>query len=141
MPTGNSSVQSVFTRYVEAVKASDADALLSLYADDVHVFDMIAPFERHGVESGREMIQGWLGEAGSTQDCTIEDLDVIENGDLAAVRAAVRYGVTMADGTHHTMWNRATWTLQRLDGEWKIVTEHTSVPLSEEDMQPLFEGR
>lgn len=134
-------VKDIFERYATAVKASDADALLTLYADDVHVFDMMEPFERHGVESGREMIEGWLGDESATQDCTIEDLHIVESGDLAAVRAAVRYGVTMADGTHHTMWNRATWTLQRIDGAWKIVTEHTSVPLGEQDMQPRFEAR
>lgn len=134
-------IRDVFDRYAAAVKASDADALMALYADDVHVFDMMEPFERHGRESGREMIQSWLGDTSATQDCDIEDLQVIESGDLAAVRAAVRYGVTMADGTHHTMWNRATWTLRRIDGAWKIVTEHTSVPLGEDDMQPRFEAR
>lgn len=134
-------VQDVFTRYVAAVNASDVDALLALYAEDVHVFDMMEPFERHGRDSGREMMEGWLGEANVTQDCAIENLAIIESGDLATARAAVRYGMTMADGTHHSMWNRATWTLQRIDGEWKIVTEHTSVPLGAEDMQPRFEAR
>lgn len=138
---GNTGLQVVFDRYMAAVKASDAEALLALYDDDVHVFDMMEPFERHGRDSGREMMESWLGDKNATQDCTIEDLSVIESGDLAAARAAVRYGVTMADGTRHTMWNRATWTLRRFDGEWKIVTEHTSVPLGEEDMQPRFEAR
>ena len=137
----NTTVKNVIDRYMAAVKASDADDLLALYADDVHVFDMMEPFERHGSESGREMLQAWLGDESATQHCAIEDLHVVESGDLAAARAAVRYGVTMADGTNHTMWNRATWTLQRIDGEWKIVTEHTSVPLGEEDMQPRFEAR
>lgn len=136
-----SGVKDVFDRYAKAVNASDVDALLALYADDVHVFDMMEPFERHGRESGREMMQAWLGDASATQDCAIEDISVIESGDLATARAAVRYGVTMADGTHHTMWGRATWTLRRIDGKWKIVTEHTSVPLGAEDMQPRFEAR
>lgn len=134
-------VKNVFDHYVAAVKASDADALLALYANDAQIFDMMEPFERHGWESGREMIEAWLGEPGTTQDCAIEDLDLTENGDLAVARAAVRYGVTMADGRHHTMWNRATWALRRIDGAWKIIHEHTSVPLANEDMQPMFEGR
>jgi uncharacterized protein (TIGR02246 family) len=134
-------VKDVFDRYVAAVNASDADALLALYADEVHVFDMMEPFERHGNDASRDLLQAWLGDESVTQECTIEDLHMVESGDLAAARAAVRYGMTMADGTRHSMWNRATWTLQRIDGEWKIVTEHTSVPLGEEDMQPRFEAR
>lgn len=134
-------VKDVLDQYLAAVKASDADALLALYADDARIFDMMQPFERRGQESGREMIEAWLGEPGTTQDCAIDDLQVIEDGDLAIASAAVRYGVTMADGRHHTMWNRATWALRRLDGAWRIIHEHTSVPLANEDMQPMFEGR
>lgn len=134
-------VEDLFDRYVAAVNASDPEALLALYADDVHIFDMMEPFERHGRDSGREMIQAWLGEEGTTQDCRIEDLHILERDDLATARAAVRYGMTMADGMQHAMWNRATWTLQRIDGTWKIVTEHTSVPLGVDDMQPVFEAR
>ena len=141
MPTSVSSVQSVFTRYIEAVKASDADALLSLYADDVHVYDLMEPFERHGKESGREMIAAWLGNKDETQDCTIEDLVTEESGDLAVARGSIRYEVTMADGAHHGMWNRGTWVLRRIAGDWKIITEHTSVPLGAEDMQPVYERR
>jgi uncharacterized protein (TIGR02246 family) len=140
MATTQSTVQSVIDRYVEAVKASDADALLALYADDVHVFDLMLPFERQGIESGREMIEAWLNEGGE-QDCSIEDLHVIEEGDLAVARASIRYGYSGEDGTKHTMWNRATWTFRRIDGDWKIVGEHTSVPLSEPDMQPVFDAR
>jgi uncharacterized protein (TIGR02246 family) len=139
MATVQSSVQSVFDRYTAAVQASDADSLLALYADDVHVYDLMAPFERHGKESGREMIAAWLGNKEEKQSCTIEDLHVDESGDLAVARASVRYEVNMPDGTHHGMWNRATWALRRIEGEWKIVMEHTSVPLGAEDMQPVFE--
>jgi uncharacterized protein (TIGR02246 family) len=140
-PMTDTGVKDVFDRYVAAVNASDVDALLALYADDVHVFDMMEPFERHGNDASRELLQAWLGDESVTQECVIEDLHIIENGDLAAARAAVRYGMTMADGTRHSMWNRATWTLQRVNGHWKIVTEHTSVPLGETDMQPRFEAR
>lgn len=141
MATVHSTVRSFLDRYVAAVRASDADALIALYADDMHVFDMLEPFERHGLDAGRAMIERWLGDNGATQQCEIEDLHVLESGDLAAARAAVRYGETLEDGTHHSVVTRATWTLQRIGGDWKIVTEHTSVPLSEKDMQPIFEGR
>lgn len=141
MATTRTTVQSVFDRYVEAVKASDADALLSLYADDVHVFDLMEPFERHGKESSLVLIEEWLGKDGEQQSCTIEDLHIEEAGDLAVARASVLYEVTMPDGTHHAMWNRGTWALRRIDGEWMIIMEHTSVPLGAEDMQPVFDGR
>ena len=140
MATTQSTVQSVIDRYVEAVKASDAEALLALYGDDVHVYDLMAPFERHGKDSSRELIEAWLN-GGGEQDCSVEDIVVLEELDLAVARASIRYGYTGEDGTKHNMWNRATWTFRRIDSEWKIVGEHTSVPLSEPDMQPIFDAR
>lgn len=137
----NADVQNVLDRYVAAVKASDAGALMDLYADDVHVYDLMAPFERHGSDSGRELMESWLGDPTAQQDVAIQDLDIMQDGDLAVARASVNYSVTMGDGTHHSMWNRATWALRRVDGEWRIAIEHTSVPLSEENMQPMFDGK
>ena len=134
-------VKRIFEQYVAAVKASDVNALLALYADDVHMFDMMEPFEQHGREAGREIIEAWFSHESEQAWCAIEDLHVEESVDLAVARAAVCYTLTMADGTKHEMWNRATWALRRIDGEWKIIIEHTSVPLRGEDMQPNFEAR
>lgn len=141
MATVQSTIQSVFDRYVAAVQAADVEALLSLYADDVHVFDMMEPFERHGNETSREPIEAWFSHENGQQSCVIEDLHIEESGDLALARASVCYGMTMADGTKEQMWNRATWGLRRVGEEWKIILEHTSVPLSGEDMQPIYDGR
>ncbi len=141
MATTQSTVLAFLDRYAAAVKASDAEALTALYAEDAHIYDMMAPFERHGVEAGRAMIEAWLGDGSARQKCEIEDVHVLQSGDLAAVRATVRYGETLPDGTHHGVVTRATWTLQKVNDDWKIVTEHTSVPLSETDMQPVFDAR
>jgi ketosteroid isomerase-like protein len=141
LATTQTTPRSVFDRYVDAVRASDVDALLSLYADDVHVFDMMEPFERHGTETGRDMIEAWFGHEKGQPSCVIEDLHIEESGDLALARASVCFVVTMADGVKEQMWTRATWGLRRVEDEWKIMLEHTSVPLSGEDMQPMYDGR
>ncbi len=141
MATTRSTVQSVLDRYVQAVKASDADALLALYSDDVHVYDLMEPFERHGNASQRELMEAWLNEEGVEQDCVIEDVNIMQDGDLAVARASVRYSATKPGDEQEWMWNRAPWALRRETGEWKIIHEHTSVPLSAPDMQPIYDGR
>lgn len=141
MATLQSPVQPVFDRYVQAVETADAEALLTLYADDVHVFDLMEPFERHGTDAVREMIDAWFAHENGQASCEIENLSVEESGDLAVARAAVRYGMTLADGSRLEMRNRATWALRRIDGAWRIIMEHTSVPLTGQDMQPVFDAR
>lgn len=139
MATANADIQAVLDRYVQAVRASDAGALMSLYADDVHVYDLMAPFERHGTENQRELMEAWLSSSDTEQDCRIEDLEIMQDGDLAVARASIEYSSKRDDGGTDSMWNRATWAFRRESGEWKIVLEHTSVPLGEEDMQPVFD--
>lgn len=137
MASTQTDIQTVFDRYVAAVKASDAQAMLSLYSDDVHVFDLMGGWEHHGVDAWRQTVEEWLGDQSMEQGCSLADLTIIEEGNLAVVRAMINYEYTK-DGEQDHMWNRGTWALRRIDGDWKIVVEHTSVPLDDKSMQPLF---
>jgi ketosteroid isomerase-like protein len=68
----------------------------------------------------------------------IEDSSGFEDGDLAAASAAVQYRGS-SDVHEESMWNRITIVLHRIDGAWKIVSEHTSMPIDDETMQPRMD--
>ncbi|HEV7730794.1 MAG TPA: nuclear transport factor 2 family protein [Candidatus Binatia bacterium] len=53
-------------------------------------------------------------------------------GDVAFTRSLNRFGGTTADGTHDASWLCSTLCLRKIDGRWKLVHEHVSVPF---DMQ------
>lgn len=68
--------------------------------------------------------------------CTVGDLDVQATADLAVVIATIYYGDRSEQGING-MHNQATFVRRRLDGIWKIIPEHTSVPL-DETTQPIL---
>jgi hypothetical protein len=51
-----------------------------------------------------------------------------------------RYAAISADGLEiRSMQNRFTWALQRKDGAWSIVHEHTSVPIGFGDLKGILQ--
>jgi ketosteroid isomerase-like protein len=55
-------------------------------------------------------------------------LDIATHGDLAYAFGLVHLSGTKVGGPDISLWSRLTLCLKRIDGEWKIVHEHESVP-------------
>lgn len=130
-------IRDVVDRYIAAVRANDADAMKSLYADDVHVFDSFGKWDYRG-DAWRDNADAWLGQANHSQDCEFDNLHITVAGDLATFHADVRYSGEF-DGERHSMWNRMTSVLRNIDGSWKVTHEHTSVFLDSQTNEPVFE--
>lgn len=124
----------VLTAYAAAIDALDVDALLALYEPDARILDAFA----WQVDDWPARVRGWLGSMSQSNGTRVEDVQVIETADLAALSANVLYAGRDQDGNDHTIWNRLTWALRRHDDTWLVAQEHTSVPLTMENSQPDF---
>lgn len=134
------SPESVIERYSEAVQTLDSKAMLALYSPDARVFDLMAPFEIHGRKGFQDRIESWFSEV-DAKDARAEASDVeVKTADgLATMTMFMRYSDLTESGERRSMTNRLTWILEADGDDWKIIHEHTSVPLSEEDMTPIYE--
>ncbi len=127
-------VQHVLDRYADAFRTIDLDILADLYADEVTVFDTMTPATQHGREAWLSILRSYAD--GMTEGvCTVGDVNIQATGEMAFISATIFYGDT-TDGEVEGMTNRATFVLRPIDGNWKIVHEHTSVPLNDQ-MQPI----
>lgn len=127
------SVQQVLKGYAAAVRAKDVDGFVSLYADDVRVFDMWERWSYDGSSAWRAMAEEWFGSLGDEQVAVeFEDVRTVVGEDMAIADAFVTYKGLSADGTElRAMHNRLTWALQKTpDGGWAVVHEHSSAPAS-----------
>jgi ketosteroid isomerase-like protein len=105
-------IQAVLDAYAAAVYARDVDAFVALYDDDVHFFDAWNHFETRGIDG---------------------------SGDVAFAHAAVTFAGESATGERlRAMTNRFTFCLAKRDGAWKIVHEHSSLPIDYESMKAIF---
>lgn len=118
-------------RYAAAVFAKDVDALLSLYDDDVRLFDLWGVWSYEGSPAWRQAVADWFASVGAQRvGVGFDDISVIGGDDLATVNAIITYRDLSPDGTEEgSMQNRLTWVLKRTGGQWKIIHEHTSAPV------------
>lgn len=118
-------------RYASAVFAKDVDALLSLYDDDVRLFDLWCVWSYEGAPAWRQAVGEWFGSLGAQRvGVGFDDVSTIADGDLATLHAIITYRDLSPDGAEvGSMQNRLTWVLRRTNDEWRIIHEHTSAPV------------
>lgn len=114
---------------VAAVAAKDVETLVAQFAEDVTVFDALGPLRATGQDVERARLEAWFGAYKSEIGLRIRDLEVVADGDVGFAHYLFEVRGTMVDGTEVEMWVRSTAGFRRTAAGWKVVHEHSSVPL------------
>lgn len=122
-------VEQLLDAYAAAARAKDVDALVALYADDVEVFDAWT-WSHRGLDAWRSVVEQWFGSVGDDVIAvTFDELRTSTAGDGAVAHMIVRYaGESPAGEELRSLENRMTWALERRDGTWRVIHEHSSAP-------------
>lgn len=133
--------QSLLDAYVAAVYDRNAWAFLQLYAPQARIYDTWGVWSYEGTDSRRQAIEGWFSSLGQERvKVSFDEIQITEDQALAVLTATGRYAAISADGVEiRSMQNRFTWVLQRKDGDWAIVHEHTSVPIGFSDLKGILQ--
>jgi uncharacterized protein (TIGR02246 family) len=131
----------VLEAYKKAVYDRDPEAFLRLYDRDARVYDTWGVWSYDGTASRRNAIEGWFSSLGEERvQVSFDKVQVTMHHDLALLVATGRYAAISTDGVElRAMQNRFTWALNRKDGQWFIVHEHTSVPIGFSDMKGILQ--
>lgn len=132
-------VHAVLESIARAVRARDVDAMLAQCATELVTFDLVAPIKHDGAEAIRQVWTRTLAAFEGPLEYDYQQLDIQVDGDLAFARCLNRFGGTKSDGTEVTNWLRSTFGLRRIDGRWKVVHEHVSVPFDMQSGKALLE--
>jgi len=133
-------VHEALARYSAAAYEKDVDAFVSLYSDDLHVFDMWNSWELRGIDAWRAMAAGWFSSLGDER-VVVKATDVVAtvNGELAMGHATLTYTAISADGQElRSLDNRITLAMRRVGNAWKIFHEHTSGPIDHKTMKGVI---
>jgi uncharacterized protein (TIGR02246 family) len=126
-------VTQVLEAYRNAVSARDTDAFVALYDEDVCLFDAWDRFEITGADAWREMVIDWFGShPDDGLEVRFDDVREVVGKDVAFVHAVFTFAVVLEGKREHEQVNRYTACLERKGGGWKIVHEHTSIPVEYE---------
>lgn len=133
-------IRELLDQYALAVWNKDADAFLDLYDINIHTYDAWEKWEYAGIKEFSSLPVSWFKESpGERVRVTFMYPEIQESGALAAVWSQVVYsGYDEKDNLLHSLSNRLTMVMKKQGEHWKIVHEHTSVPVNKETGAGVF---
>ena len=123
-------ITALFETYKRAVFEKDVEAFLSIFDENVYIFDMWE-WTYEGLAAWRKMAGGWFGSLGTERVVvTFDDIQIQAAGEMGFASAFVRFAAISETGEElRYLQNRLTWVAQKKAGVWKIIHEHTSGPV------------
>lgn len=140
--TAERAIRQLIDERVAAVARKDPAPLARRVAADVVMFDVLPPLMSHGSGPIGEKLRAWFDGYRSDIGYSVHELDVRADERLGFASFAYHVSGTLQSGGEVDMWVRATLCVELVDGEWKIVHDHESVPWDPEtgqgriDLQP-----
>jgi ketosteroid isomerase-like protein len=135
-------ISELLERRLEACRAKDIDALMSLYSDDIVYFDLVLPLQFTGTELVRQNFQRWFDEYLGPIGLTTADQKIAVSGAVAFAHMLHEDSGTRRNGLELAVWLRSTVCLQRgEDGKWLITHEHISLPMDLENWTSVVDAK
>jgi uncharacterized protein (TIGR02246 family) len=131
-------IRAVIDAIMKAVRTNDVEGFLRHCAPDIVVFDMLAPLEQKGWDALRRSWGIALGSFEGPIEYEVDHLDISISGDVAWSRSLAQFGGTTKEGTRIENRLRSTLGFRKINGEWKVVHEHVSVPFDMRNGQALL---
>lgn len=122
-------IRNVIADLSKALHDKDAKRVLSHYAPGSVVFSLAPPLQHAGSGATTEKdLKAWFATWDGPIGHETRDVSITANGDVAFCHGFIRISGTKVGGGHSEVWARRTTCLKKIDGEWKIAHDHTSVP-------------
>jgi len=110
----------------EALRTKDAEALAADYAAELVSYDLAPPLATRGID--RLALERWLAGWDGPVTGEMRELRIDVGGDVAFSASLNRMHATAKRGKDMDLWVRTTLGFRKIEGRWRIVHEHISVP-------------
>ena len=116
--------------WADAVRRHDFPGILAHHERDMIMFDVPPPLRSIGIDAYKKTWDLFFKYHELAQAFDIEELDIVAGEDVAFAVAIMRCGSATPSGPPEEggFLFRLTIGLRKIDGDWRIVHEHHSVP-------------
>ncbi|GDY14651.1 hypothetical protein LBMAG53_35290 [Planctomycetota bacterium] len=121
-----------------AVSARDLDGIAANYQPDTLLFDAIPPYKTIGRDAIRQAWANCLPFFPEQFRLERRDLTIQVAGDTAFAHFLIHFLPVPADDPCGQTWMRVTSGFRRIQGAWKVLHEHVSVPFNPMNSQVWF---
>jgi uncharacterized protein (TIGR02246 family) len=118
-------VRAVHEQWFERTAAKDLDGLMEHIAADIVSYEHAGPLQYVGVAEVREVCKRGLQSSAGRIDFGVPDLTVRVCGDLGVAWGLDRVVVEGVESR-----SRGTRVFERRDGQWQMIHQHLSIPVS-----------
>ena len=125
-------IRTLVNGFAKAVHDKDVDALMTHYAPELVVFNIVPPLREKGVEANRKSWKDWFDSFKGDIDYQVRDLTVVGNDDVAFSHSLNHVAGESRDSGPVDGWVRVTVGYRKVNGNWLVTHEHISMPY---DMQ------
>jgi uncharacterized protein (TIGR02246 family) len=131
-------IRKMIDDFFAALCAKDVKKMMTYYASDVIVYDVKPPFQSKGAVAWRHIWEACIPYFPESFSIEIQD-EHIHASDTVAI-AHLLFKLTGPEKNHAAMqtWIRTTTGYKKVQGKWKIIHEHGSLPYNPHTMQAMM---
>jgi ketosteroid isomerase-like protein len=123
--------------WTKAIRAKDANGVVSHYAPDIMSFDLAPPLRYQGADALRKSLAEWFVTFRGPVGYELRDLSITAGDSVAFCHSLNRISGARTTGEETDVWVRGTVGFRRIGGKWTVTHEHLSVPF---EMEPPFKA-
>lgn len=131
-------VKKVIDGFMAALCRKDVKTMMSYYASDVIVYDVKPPFQTKGAVAWKHVWEACIGYFPAEFTVLVRDLSIHVSNDIAFSHYLFRLNGKEKDHAAMQTWIRTTTGFKKIQGKWKIVHEHGSLPFNPHTTQAIF---
>ncbi len=115
--TTESEIRATIDQWLNAVRAMDADRIMSHYAPDVVAYDAIVKLQFLGADAYRQHWQACFDMCPGTMIFEVKDLQIMASGDTGFCHCLTWCGMRTPDGSERAGWMRMTAGYRKIAGQ------------------------
>jgi uncharacterized protein (TIGR02246 family) len=124
-------LRGLIARWSKAVREEDLTAIQADHDPDIMMFDVPPPFLSRGLDAYMATWQKFFASSVKPVVFDFEDVEVTAGQDVAFATAVGRCVYFERNGEKTKLAFRLTIGFRKVDGRWRIVHEHHSVPATD----------
>jgi uncharacterized protein (TIGR02246 family) len=121
-------IRTLIDRWAEAVRKEDFAAIRADHDPDILMFDVPPPFLSRGIDAYMATWNLFFSCVKKPVTFDFEDVEITAGHEVAFATAKGNCVNTDRDGKREPLEFRLTMGLKKIDGKWRVMHEHHSLP-------------
>jgi len=124
----NTEIHALIERWAKAVREANLEAIRADHDPDILMFDVPPPFMSRGLDAYMATWDKFLSWSEKPVAFDFHDVTVTAGQDVAFATAIGKCGGVDPNGAREALEFRLTMGFRKIDGRWRIMHEHHSLP-------------